>query len=114
MRAYLRSMVWEWAVAGFGAALIAFVLAAAGVGTAVICVVLAIGLMVEILVTVVRYARRREFYAELEEYTDETACPLWTAEMVDRPSFWEGRSSMTRCRRSPSRQTMGSRRLSVS
>lgn len=90
MRAYLRSMVWEWAVAGFGAALIAFVLAAAGVGTAVICVVLAIGLMVEILVTVVRYARRREFYAELEEYTDETACPLWTAEMVDRPSFWEG------------------------
>ena len=51
---------------------------------------LAIGLMVEILVTVVRYARRREFYAELEEYTDEAACPLWTAEMVDRPSFWEG------------------------
>lgn len=90
---FLRHLARSWplvAVVVAAIAIAAFVLAQAGVSRAV--TLLACGIVVAGCAAAfcIDHVRKRSFYHELARYTDEVEHPLWIAEAVDRPDFWEG------------------------
>ena len=88
---YLASAWPTMALGGASALLCGFVLAASAAPTGVTILVMTLVAGTGVLSCIIDYHRKRAFYVELSQCVDEVEHPLWASEMVDEPTFAEGR-----------------------
>ena len=87
---YLASSWPSIAIAVVCAGLCSFILLVSGAGVSLTALVALVVLGAALVALAVDFARKRLFYRDLEECTDDVEHPLWITEMVDEPEYLEG------------------------
>lgn len=84
----------EWpgiALTCAAAVLSSFILAVSAASTVVTVLVTGLFICASLGGIFIQYQRKRSFYATLESCVEEVEHPLWVSEMIDEPTFAEGR-----------------------